>query len=84
MREYTYKYPLQFHYTDHKSFSVNIAILSDTAPRSPYVNQRFIGTYHLHLPGKKSGEQEARVWQVPKLVSCLADIYPEDGGDTFL
>jgi hypothetical protein len=34
---------------------------STYAPCSPYVNQRFGGTYHLHLQGRKSAEQETSI-----------------------
>jgi hypothetical protein len=42
---------------------MNVAIFWDIAPCSPYVNQRFGGTYHLYLQGKKSAEQETSVQQ---------------------
>jgi hypothetical protein len=44
---------------------VNIAIFWDTAPCSQFVNRRFGGTYHLHIQGKKSTEEEASVQQIP-------------------
>jgi hypothetical protein len=36
----------------------NGALFWDLAPWSPGVNQRFGGTYHLHLQGRKSAEYE--------------------------
>jgi hypothetical protein len=33
-----------------------VAIFWDIAPCSPYVIRRFVGTYHFHLQGRKSGE----------------------------
>jgi hypothetical protein len=30
----------------------------DIAPCSPYMNRRFGGTYHFHVQGRKSAEQE--------------------------
>jgi hypothetical protein len=33
---------------------INVAIFWDIAPCGPYMN-RFGGTYHLHLQGRKSG-----------------------------
>jgi hypothetical protein len=32
---------------------MNVAILCDIEPFSPYVNRRFVETYHLHLAGSK-------------------------------
>jgi hypothetical protein len=43
---------------------MNVAIIWDIAPCGPYVNRCFEGTYHLHLHGPKSAEQETNVWQV--------------------
>jgi hypothetical protein len=37
------------------------AIFRDIAPCSPYMNRRFGGTYHLHLQGRISAEQETSV-----------------------
>jgi hypothetical protein len=37
----------------------NVAIFWDIAPCTPYVNRRFGGTYHLHLQGRKSTEQDS-------------------------
>jgi hypothetical protein len=37
---------------------MKISIFWDTAPWSPYMKRRFGGTYHLHLQGLKSEEQE--------------------------
>jgi hypothetical protein len=37
---------------------MSVAIFWNIAQCSPYVNQRFGGTYHLHLQGRKSEEQE--------------------------
>jgi hypothetical protein len=45
-----------------KFFSLlKIAIFWDIAPCSPYMNRRFGGTYHFHLQGRKSAEQETSV-----------------------
>jgi hypothetical protein len=46
------------------------AVSWDIAPCSPYMNQRFGGTYYLHLQGGESDERET---------SVLAAL-----GDTFL
>jgi hypothetical protein len=47
---------------------------------SPYVNRYFVGTYNLHLQGRKSAEQDPRVQQVAR----QSQIYdPEDRGNTF-
>jgi hypothetical protein len=35
-------------------------------PYSRYVNRRFGGTYHLHVQGRKSAEQETSVQQVAR------------------
>jgi hypothetical protein len=37
---------------------MNVAIFWDIPP---YANRRFVGTYHLHLQGRKSVEQETSV-----------------------
>jgi hypothetical protein len=37
---------------------MKVVFFWDTAPCSPYVNRCFRGTYHLHLQGRKSAEQE--------------------------
>jgi hypothetical protein len=37
---------------------IKTAILWDIAPCSPYMNRRFGGMYHIHLPGRKSAAQE--------------------------
>jgi hypothetical protein len=42
---------------------LNVAILWDMPPQSPYVNRRFGGTYHLHLQGRISAQQEIKVQQ---------------------
>jgi hypothetical protein len=42
---------------------MKIVILRDIAPCSQYMNQRFGGTYHLHLKGGKSAEQETSIIQ---------------------
>jgi hypothetical protein len=42
----------------------DVAIFWDIAPSTPYVNRRFGGTYHLHLQGRKSAEQETSMQQV--------------------
>jgi hypothetical protein len=58
------------------SDSYEFAIFRDIAPCSPYVDRCFGGTYHLHLQGRKSAEQETSLKQA---------IYdPEDGWNTFL
>jgi hypothetical protein len=54
---------------------INIAIFWDIAPCIPYVNQRFGGTYHLHLQGQKSAEQETSLATCCRLV-LLADFLP--------
>jgi hypothetical protein len=41
----------------------NVIVFWDISPCSPYVNRRFGGTYHLHLQGRKSAEQETSVYQ---------------------
>jgi hypothetical protein len=43
---------------------MNLAILWDIEQFSLYVNRRFGGTYHLHLQGKESTEQETSLQQV--------------------
>jgi hypothetical protein len=40
---------------------MKVAILWDIAPCSPYMNERFGGTYHLHFQGRKSADQETSV-----------------------
>jgi hypothetical protein len=35
---------------------MNVAIVWDIAPCSPYVNRRFEEAYHLHLQGRKSAQ----------------------------
>jgi hypothetical protein len=53
---------------DTRAFlSFNVATFWDIPPCSPYVNRRFRGTYHLHLQGSKSAEQETGVQQVALL-----------------
>jgi hypothetical protein len=44
-------------------FFINYSVFWDIllAPYSPYVNQRFGGTY-LHLQGGKLGEKDASLW----------------------
>jgi hypothetical protein len=37
---------------------MKIAIFWDTVPCISYMNRRFGGTYHFHLQGRKSAEQE--------------------------
>jgi hypothetical protein len=41
--------------------NLNVAILWDIATRSQYVNRFFVGTYRLHVRGRKSAEQETSV-----------------------
>jgi hypothetical protein len=41
----------------------NVAIYWDTAPCTPYANRRLGVTYHLHLQGRKSAEQETSLKQ---------------------
>jgi cellulose synthase/poly-beta-1,6-N-acetylglucosamine synthase-like glycosyltransferase len=53
------------------SVFTNIAISCDIAHCSPYVNQRFGGTYHLHLQGRKSAEHETCVHYECIVPSCL-------------
>jgi hypothetical protein len=43
------------------SRNFNVFISWDTAPCSPYVNQRFVGTYHLHLQVISLTQQEISV-----------------------
>jgi hypothetical protein len=38
--------------------NMKVAIFWDTALRSPYMNRRFGGKYHLHPQGRKSAEKE--------------------------
>jgi hypothetical protein len=45
---------------------LNVALFWDIAPCSPYVNRLFRGTYHLHLHGRKLGEQETSVQLVAR------------------
>jgi hypothetical protein len=40
---------------------MDVAIIWDIAPCSPYMSIRFRGTYRLHLQGRKSAEQETSV-----------------------
>jgi hypothetical protein len=46
------------------------------------VNRRFRGTYHLHIQGKKSAEQETSVWLDRIPIQLIFD--PEDESDTLL
>jgi hypothetical protein len=58
---------LFFIYAGSKVFTtvdMNTAFFWDIAPCNPYVNQRFEETYHLHLHGRKSAEQETSLQQV--------------------
>jgi hypothetical protein len=41
----------------------NVVIFWDIAPGSPYMNLHFGRTYHLHLQGRKSPEEEISVGQ---------------------
>jgi hypothetical protein len=67
---------------------MNAAIFWDIAQCNPYVNRLFGGTYHLHIQGRKSAEQETRAQQVVRLIpSSETSIHirttqryiPEDG-----
>jgi hypothetical protein len=42
---------------------------------SPYVSRRFGGTYHLHIQGRKSDEQETSVQQVPSKRRFTYELY---------
>jgi hypothetical protein len=53
--EYSYRFKIL------TTVVMNVAIIKDIAPCSPYINRRFGGTYHLHHQGKKSAEQESTV-----------------------
>jgi hypothetical protein len=50
---------------------MNVAIFWAIAPCSAYVNKRFGGTYHLHLQGRKSAEQETSLQQLAGLVNLI-------------
>jgi hypothetical protein len=43
---------------------MNVAILWDIAPCSPYTNRRFRRNYHLHLQSRKQAEKETRLQQI--------------------
>jgi hypothetical protein len=45
---------------------MKVAIFCDIAQCIPHVKQSFGGTYHLHLQGRKSAEQETSglVWVI--------------------
>jgi hypothetical protein len=43
---------------------MNVTIIWDIAPYSPYVNRRFGETYHFNFRSRKSAEQETSVQQV--------------------
>jgi hypothetical protein len=72
---------------------MNVAIFWDIAPCNPYMNHRFVGTYHFHLQGRKSTEKEASVKHVARhvwmevMLSSETSLYtwttrpyiPEDG-----
>jgi hypothetical protein len=47
---------------------MDVVTFGDVAPCSPYVIRRLGRTYHLHLQGRKSAEQETSVQQVPLLL----------------
>jgi hypothetical protein len=47
-------------------YKLNVATYRDISPCSPYVNRCFGGTYHFHLQGTKSAEQETSVQRVPR------------------
>jgi hypothetical protein len=49
-----------------KAVVLNVSIFWDMASCSPYVSRRFQETYHLHLQGGKSDEQETRVQEVDR------------------
>jgi hypothetical protein len=40
---------------------MKVAIFWDIASCSPYMKQRFVVTYHLHLQGRKSADYETSV-----------------------
>jgi hypothetical protein len=66
---------LAAHYHKHgeeSSWSLNVAIFWDVAPCSPYVNWRFVGTYNLHLQGRKSAELENSAQLVARLSQNMA------------
>jgi hypothetical protein len=52
---------------------INVAIW-DTSQCSPYVNQCFGGTYHLHIQGRKSTEQETSVQQKVAFIQVKAKV----------
>jgi hypothetical protein len=59
---------------------MNISIFWDIAPCDPYEN-RFGGTYRLHLQARKSAQQETSMLgsgyaNTSMLVSCRADFRP--------
>jgi hypothetical protein len=62
-----------------------VAIFRDIALCSPYMNQRFGGTYHLHLQDRKSAEQDQQAsrWQPHWFLARLI-FDPDDVCDTFL
>jgi hypothetical protein len=39
---------------------MKVPIFCDIEPCSPYINQRFVGTYHVYLQGRKLADQETR------------------------
>jgi hypothetical protein len=45
---------------------MNVAIFWNKAPCGPHMNQRFGGTYHLHLQGRKSTKKANSVKQVSR------------------
>jgi hypothetical protein len=66
-------------YSLERSYIMNVAIFWGRRRVNPYVNQRFGGTYHLHLQDWKSAEQETSVQQVPRHLGSHADysaLYP--------
>jgi hypothetical protein len=67
---------------------MNAAIFWDIVPCSLYATERFGGTYHLSLQGRKLAELETSVQKVTRYAACwvLARLlfYPEDGSDVFL
>jgi hypothetical protein len=54
--------------------TLNVAIFWHIMPLSPYVNQRFGGTYHIHLQGRKS---PAALWFLARPI-----FHPEDGSES--
>jgi hypothetical protein len=55
---------------------MNVSMFWNIAPCSPHVNRHLGATFHLHLQGQTSAEQETNVKQVVSLVSWSADFLP--------